>query len=219
MEILQTVVDLFLNLDEHLAAAIGQYGSWIYAILFAVIFMETGLVVTPFLPGDSLLFAAGALAAVSDDVLDVRLLLVVLISAAILGDMVNYSIGRRWGRGLLDSGRYDRVIKPQYIEETEAFFEKHGGKTITIARFFPFLRTFAPFIAGVSHMDRSRFTMFNVAGGIAWVMLFVLAGYFFGNIPFVEDNLEVLILGIIGFSVLPAVYHSVVNRRKPAAGE
>jgi membrane-associated protein len=214
MEILQSAVDLFLNIDEHLTAALAQYGSWVYAILFLVIFMETGLVITPVLPGDSLLFAAGALAAVGEG-LDIRLLIIVLIAAAILGDMVNYSIGRRWGRAILDSGRFSRVIKPHYITDTEAFFVKHGGKTITIARFFPFVRTFAPFIAGISHMDRSRFTMFNVAGGIAWVLLFTLAGYFFGNIPFVEKNLEVLILGIIGVSVIPTLYHAVKNRLKP----
>jgi len=216
MEPLQGVVDLFLNLDQHLAAATSAYGAWIYALLFLIIFMETGVVITPFLPGDSLLFAAGALAAVGEG-LDVWLLLLVLMVAAVLGDSVNYSIGRRWGRAILDSGRFSRVIKPHHVTDTEQFFERHGGKTITIARFFPFIRTFAPFVAGMSRMDRLRFTMFNVAGGIAWVLLFVLAGYFFGNIPFVEKNLEVLILGIIGFSVVPAIYHAIANRRKTAS--
>lgn len=213
-------VDLFLNLDVVLKEWVTLYGVWIYAMLFLIIFMETGIVVTPFLPGDSLLFTAGAIAAVSGGGLNVWVLLAVLIVAAILGDASNYTIGRNWGRKLIDSGRFSRIIKQQHIEETEAFFVRHGGKTISFARFFPFVRTFAPFIAGMCHMDRARFTMWNVVGGIVWVVLFVGAGYLFGNIPVVAHNLELLIFGIIGFSLLPSVWHAaqrwLAKRRKPA---
>lgn len=202
-------IDLFLNLDQVLADWVVAYGPWIYAMLFLIIFMETGVVVTPFLPGDSLLFTAGAIAAVSGGGLDLWVLLGVLIVAAILGDASNYTIGRYWGRKLIDSGRFSRVIKPEHIEETEAFFVRHGGKTISFARFFPFVRTFAPFIAGMMHMDRARFTLWNVLGGVVWVTIFVFAGYFFGNIPAVAHNLELLVIGIIAVSVLPSVWHAV----------
>lgn len=201
-------IDLFLNLDQVLGDWVVAYGPWIYAMLFLIIFMETGVVVTPFLPGDSLLFTAGAIAAVSGGGLDLWVLLGVLIVAAILGDASNYTIGRNWGRKLIDSGRFSRVMKPEHIEETEAFFVRHGGKTISFARFFPFVRTFAPFIAGMMHMDRARFTLWNVLGGIAWVTVFVFAGYFFGNIPAVAHNLELLVIGIIAVSVLPSVWHA-----------
>lgn len=215
-------VDLFFNLDVVLKEWVALYGSWIYAMLFLIIFMETGIVVTPFLPGDSLLFTAGAVAAVSGGVLDVYVLIAVLIVAAILGDMSNYTIGRHWGRGIIDSGRFSRIISQEHISETEAFFVRHGGKTISLARFFPFIRTFAPFIAGLSHMNRAWFTLWNVVGGIVWVVLFVLAGYFFGNIPVVEENLELLVFGIIGFSLAPSVWHAVqrrLRRRKEATAE
>lgn len=215
-------VDLFFNLDVVLKEWVALYGSWIYAMLFLIIFMETGIVVTPFLPGDSLLFTAGAVAAVSGGVLDVYVLIAVLIVAAILGDMSNYTIGRHWGRGIIDSGRFSRIITQEHISETEAFFVRHGGKTISLARFFPFIRTFAPFIAGLSHMNRAWFTLWNVVGGIVWVVLFVLAGYFFGNIPVVEENLELLVFGIIGFSLAPSVWHAVqrrLRRRKEATAE
>lgn len=215
-------VDLFFNLDVVLKEWVALYGSWIYAMLFLIIFMETGIVVTPFLPGDSLLFTAGAVAAVGGGVLDVHVLIAVLIVAAILGDMSNYTIGRHWGRGIIDSGRFSRIISQEHISETEAFFVRHGGKTISLARFFPFIRTFAPFIAGLSHMNRAWFTLWNVVGGIVWVVLFVLAGYFFGNIPVVEENLELLVFGIIGFSLAPSVWHAVqrrLRRRKEATAE
>lgn len=215
MEALGSLIDLFLNLDEHLRTAAAQYGPWIYAVLFAVIFAETGLVFTPFLPGDSLLFAAGALAAFSDG-LNIWVLLAVLVAAAIIGDFVNYSIGHRWGAWMLQSGKFKRVIKDEYIAQTDAFFERHGGKTITIARFFPFIRTFAPFVAGMCGMDRKRFLAFNILGGVVWVVGFLSLGYFFGTVPFVKKNFEVLVLGIIAFSVVPAVYHAIVNRRKAA---
>lgn len=198
---------LFLNLDVVLAQWVTTYGPWIYAMVFLIIFMETGVVVTPFLPGDSLLFTAGAVAAASGGALNVWVLLVVLIAAAVLGDACNYTIGRRWGRALLDSGRFSRIIKPEHIADTEAFFVRHGGKTISFARFFPFIRTFAPFIAGISQMDRARFFMFNVVGGIAWVALFVGAGYFFGNIPVVAENMELLVIGIILVTLIPSMWH------------
>lgn len=221
-ETLTFISQLFLNLDVVLGQWVATYGVWIYAMLFLVIFMETGVVVTPFLPGDSLLFAAGAVTAASGGALNVWVLLAVLLSAAILGDACNYAIGRRWGRGLLDSGRFERVIKPHYIADTEAFFARHGGKTISFARFFPFVRTFAPFIAGMCHMDRARFLMFNVVGGIAWVALFVGTGYFFGNIPAVAENMELLVIGIIVVTLLPTMWHGLkswlAKRRLPAAG-
>ncbi|MBI5232435.1 MAG: DedA family protein [Coriobacteriales bacterium] len=206
MEYIQFFIDLFFNLDTVLADWVAQYGAWIYAMLFLIIFMETGLVVTPFLPGDSLLFTAGAIASVGEG-LNVWLLLGILFLAAVLGDAVNYTIGRRFGTRILASERLARVIKPEYITRTQAFFDRHGGKTISLARFFPFVRTFAPFLAGVGHMDRVRFFGFNIAGGAAWVALFVGAGFFFGKIPVVEKNLELLVIGIILVSVAPGVYH------------
>ena len=222
MEFAAFFVDLFFNLPEVLNEWVATYGLLIYAMLFLIIFMETGLVVTPFLPGDSLLFTAGAVAAVSGGGLNVWVLIAVLLVAAILGDAVNYTIGRRWGRGILDSGRFSRVITAQHIEDTETFFAKHGGKTISIARFFPFIRTFAPFVAGVCHMDRPHFTMYNIIGAIIWVGAFVGAGYFFGNIPVVEERLELLIVGIIAVSVAPGAWHWVQGRikaRKASSGE
>lgn len=205
-------IDLFLNLDTVLKDWVLIYGPWIYVMLFLIIFMETGVVVTPFLPGDSLLFTAGAIAAVAGGGLNVWVLLAVLIVAAVLGDASNYSIGHRLGRRMLDSGRFSAVVKPERIAETEAFFTRHGGKTISLARFFPFIRTFAPFVAGISQMDRARFTAFNLVGGVAWVSLFVAAGYFFGNIPFIAHNLEYLVIGIIAFSVVPPIAHSLYER-------
>lgn len=205
-------IDLFLNLDTVLASWVQQYGIWVYGMLFLVVFCETGLVVTPFLPGDSLLFTAGAIAAVSEGGLDIGVLAAVLFAAAAFGDAVNYLIGRRWGRAILDSGKLGRVIKPEHIERTEAFFQRHGGKTISLARFFPFVRTFAPFVAGIGHMCWRRFTLYNLAGAAAWIALFVGAGFFFGNIPFVAKNLEYLVFGIIGVSVAPGVAHWVKGR-------
>ncbi len=207
-------IDLFLNLDVVLKEWVTTYGVWIYAMLFLIIFLETGIVVTPFLPGDSLLFAAGALAAIANGGLNVWVLWVVLFVAAVLGDACNYAIGRHWGRGILDSGRFSRVITDAHIAETEAFFRRHGGKTIVLARFFPFIRTFAPFVAGLSHMDYPRFARYNVFGAGVWITLFVGAGYFFGNIPFVAHNLEYLIIGIVLVSVTPGIWHWVQGRLK-----
>ena len=215
------IINLFFNLDVVLADWVTQYGVWVYAMLFAVIFMETGLVVTPFLPGDSLLFSAGAIAAVSGGGLDYWVLFLVLFSAAVLGDATNYLIGRFFGQRILDSGKLARIIKPEYIEQTQHFYERHGGKTITLARFFPFIRTFAPFMAGIGKMGWTHFTGYNVIGAAAWVGLFVSAGYFFGNIPVVAHNLEYLVIGIIVVSVAPMVWHAAQHwwrNRRSASG-
>jgi len=222
MEVLQFFIDLFLNLDTVLATWVSTYGAWVYLMLFLIIFCETGLVVMAVLPGDSLLFTAGALAAIKTPegtpVLDVWLLLGLLFTAAVLGDNTNFLIGRRFGQGILDSGKFSRVIKPAYIEQTNAFFVKHGGKTISLARFFPFIRTFAPFMAGIGCMDWKRFTVFNVTGGAVWVGLFVGAGFFFGNIPIIQENLEYMVIGIILVSVAPTAYHALRSRfKKPSA--
>jgi membrane-associated protein len=222
MEFLRFFYDLFLNLDTVLAAWVSTYGAWVYLMLFLIIFCETGLVVMAVLPGDSLLFTAGALSAIKasdgSPVLNVWLLLGLLFTAAVLGDNTNYLIGRKFGQKMLDSGKFSRVIKPKYVEQTNAFFVKHGGKTISLARFFPFIRTFAPFMAGIGCMDWKRFTLFNVTGGAAWVGLFVGAGFFFGNIPIIQENLEYLVIGIILVSVAPTVGHAVWSRfKKPVA--
>ena len=203
-------LELVLHLDQTLVQVAATYGPWIYALLFVVIFCETGLVVTPFLPGDSLLFAAGALAGVG--MLDPVLLWVLMAFAAILGDSINYAIGYQFGQRIMASGRV-RVLKPEYVHQTEAFFQRHGGKTIIIARFFPIVRTVAPFMAGVGHMRLMRFWSFNIVGGLLWVSLFLGAGYFFGNIPVVKDNLTVGILVMVAISFLPSIYHAVKTRQ------
>lgn len=199
MEFLAGLIDIFLRLDERLANVISQYGAWTYAILFAVIFLETGFVVTPFLPGDSLLFAAGTFAALGS--LNVYVLAGLLMIAAILGDTVNYSIGRYLGERAYNI----KFLKKEYFDRTHAFFEKHGGKTIFLARFVPIVRTFAPFVAGIGKMSYGYFITYNFVGGIAWVLLFTFAGYFFGNIPFVRENFEFVILAIVLVSVLPMI--------------
>jgi membrane-associated protein len=201
MELLKFLIDLFLHLDEHLATIISQYGSWTYGILFAVIFVETGLVIMPILPGDSLLFAAGTFAALPDG-LNIWYLVILLIVAAILGDTVNYAIGHYLGERAYNI----KWIKKEYFEKTHAFFEKHGGKAIFLARFVPIVRTFAPFVAGIGKMTYSYFITYNIVGGIVWVLLFTFAGYFFGNIPFMKKNFEYVIIAIILFSLLPMVY-------------
>jgi membrane-associated protein len=208
MEQIRFLIDLFLHLDEHLANIINQYGVWTYAILFLIIFMETGFVVTPFLPGDSLLFAAGSLAPISD--MNVWLLIVLLIIAAIAGDTVNYWIGHYLGERAYNI----KWIKREYLDRTHAFFQKHGGKTIFLARFVPIVRTFAPFVAGMGKMSYGYFFSYNVFGGIVWVLLFTLLGYFFGNIPFVKANFEVVIIAIILISVVPAVWEAWKARQE-----
>ena len=209
MEFLKEVLDFFLHLDRHLGEIFAKYGTWTYAILFAIIFAETGLVVTPFLPGDSLLFAVGALAALGS--LDVKILLVLLSIAAILGDTVNYWIGK-WVGPRAFNGEI-RFLKKEYLDRTHAFFEKHGGKTIILARFVPIIRTFAPFVAGVGAMSYPRFILYNVVGGLVWVNLFVLAGYLFGNLPAVKENFSLVILVIIILSVMPIVFEFFKARK------
>ena len=213
MELLRQFIDLFLHLDVHLKGVIADYGVWTYAILFVVVFCETGLVVTPILPGDSLLFAAGALAADDSlqDTLDVRLLLALLSVAAIGGDAVNYSIGKFLGPKVLT--RDGRFLKRKYLERTHRFYERHGGKTIILARFVPIVRTFAPFLAGVGEMSYWRFASYNIVGAILWISLFILGGYLFGNIPQVKSNFTLVIMGIVLVSVLPMMIELWRNRR------
>lgn len=197
MEFVTFLIDLFLHLDEYLDTIITQYGAWTYGILFVVIFIETGLVVMPFLPGDSLLFAAGTFAALGS--LNVWFLAVLLMAAAVLGDAVNYSIGHYLGERAYSI----KWIKKEHLEKTHAFFEKHGGKAIFLARFVPIVRTFAPFVAGIGKMSYAYFATYNVVGGISWVAIFTFLGYFFGNIPFVRKNFELVIIAIILISVVP----------------
>lgn len=199
MELLTQFIDFFIHLDVHLAEIISQYGTLTYAILFVIIFVETGLVVIPFLPGDSLLFAAGALAALEGSVLNIGLMIALLTIAAVLGDTVNYWIGHTLGEKAYDS----KWIKKEYLDKTHEFFEKHGGKTIFLARFVPIIRTFAPFVAGVGQMSYRYFFSYNVFGGLIWVPLFSLAGYFFGGLEFVEHNFSLVIFAIIGISLIP----------------
>jgi membrane-associated protein len=211
MEQIRFLIDLFLHLDEHMANIINQYGAWTYAILFLVVFMETGFVITPFLPGDSLLFAAGTFAALGS--MNVWLLVLLLIIAAIAGDTVNYWIGHYLG----DRAYNIKWIKREYLDRTHAFFEKHGGKTIFLARFVPIVRTFAPFVAGMGRMSYGYFFSYNVFGGIVWVLSFTFLGYFFGNIPFVKENFELVILAILFISVVPIAWEALKARREMQA--
>jgi len=212
MDILAYLIDFVLHLDRHLVELIRDYGAWVYLVLFLIIFAETGLVVTPFLPGDSLLFVAGTLAAAGG--MDIGLLIVLLCIAAILGDSVNYAIGKHVGDRMVKSGRF---VRQEHVDRTHAFYEKYGGKTIVIARFVPIVRTFAPFVAGIGKMDYGRFLLFNVTGGIFWVVSLTTAGYFFGNLPVVKDNLSLVVLGIVIASIMPAVIEYVRHRRAAAA--
>lgn len=208
METLKFIIDIFLHLDKHLAEVINDYGTLTYALLFAVIFIETGLVIMPFLPGDSLLFAIGAFCAMG--ALDIWLTLALLLVAAIVGDSVNYSLGRHLGERAYNV----RWINKKHLLEAEAFFARHGGKTIVLARFVPIVRTFAPFIAGMGKMPYQSFLAYNIIGGVVWVVGLTMAGYLFGNIPVVKANFEFVILSIIGLSVLPIVIEWWKARRK-----
>ncbi len=202
MDLIAGFLDLVVHLDQHLRALAHNYGNWIYAVLFLIVFLETGLVVTPFLPGDSLLFVAGTIAAVGE--LHVHGLVLLLIFAAIIGDSVNYAVGRYLGPRVF---RFEdsRFFKRAYLERTSAFFERHGGKTIIIARFVPIIRTYAPFVAGIGAMRYRQFLLFNVTGAILWVTSLTYAGYFFGNLPVVKDNLTFVIVGIIVLSITPGI--------------
>lgn len=211
MEIFVNLIDVFLHLDKHLNIVIENYGVWTYLILFLIIFCETGVVVTPFLPGDSLLFAAGNFAAIG--LFDPWLLILLLSGAAVLGDTVNYSVGRFMGPTVFHKEN-SRIFKKEYIERTHRFYEKYGGKTIILARFVPIVRTFAPFVAGVGTMSYGRFAMFNVTGGVVWVGLFVSGGYYFGSLPLVKQNFTAVILGIIIISILPGMIEYLRHRRQ-----
>lgn len=201
MELLKLAFEYILHIDRHLGVVVQDYGLLAYAILFLIIFLETGLVVTPFLPGDSLLFAAGALSATTS--LNPVWLFLLLTAAAILGDTVNYWIGHRVGKKIFEKDR--PFISEEYLKRTQNFYEKHGKKTIIIARFIPIIRTFAPFIAGVSKMNYSQFIIYNISGGLLWVGVAVFSGYFFGNIPIVKNNFAAVIIAIIAISLIPAV--------------
>lgn len=208
MDALKGLVDLFVHLDQHLSRVISDYGTWTHLILFLIVFCETGLVVTPFLPGDSLLFAAGTFAALG--ALDLWLVVLLLIVAAILGDTVNYWVGAYIGQRAF--GGNIRFLRQEYLDRTHAFYEKHGGKTIILARFVPIIRTFAPFVAGVGAMSYPKFLTYNIVGAVLWVGLFVLGGYFFGTIPSVRENFTLVILAIIAISVLPIVLEALRAR-------
>jgi membrane-associated protein len=219
MELIATFIDIFMHLDRHLGAVIQDYRSWTYLILFLIIFCETGLVVTPILPGDSLLFAAGALAAPKGDnpdpVLNPFSLFVILSVAAVLGDTVNYWAGSFMGPKVFHKENV-RFLNREYLDRTHRFYEKHGGKTIIIARFMPIIRTFAPFVAGIGKMTYFRFISYNIVGGIVWIAVFVFGGYYFGNIPMVKRNFTLVILAIIFLSILPGIIGFVRHRYRRA---
>jgi len=210
MELLRKLIDIFLHVDKNLAVIIAQYGMLTYGILFLVVFMETGLVVTPFLPGDSLLFASGALAAMGS--FQIWVLYPLLLVAAIVGDTINYWIGDFLGKEVFEKN--SKVFKKEYLEEAEAFYAKHGGKAIVFARFVPIVRTFAPFVAGVSKMSYKHFIAYNVIGGFAWVSMFLFGGFLFGNIPFVKDNFHYVVVVIVLISVVPIFMEGAKRRRK-----
>ncbi|WP_353132698.1 DedA family protein [Pseudopedobacter sp.] len=212
MELITSLIDFILHIDKHLSEIIKDYQVWTYLILFIIIFAETGFVVTPFLPGDSLLFAAGALIGAGNTGLNIYLLALLLFIAAILGDTVNYEIGKYYGAKAF-SGKI-KFLKKEYLTKTQNFFVKHGGKTIIYARFVPIVRTFAPFVAGVGEMAYKKFISFNVIGGFVWVGIFLFLGYYFGNLEFIQKNFSLVILGIIVISVMPAVIEVVRGNRK-----
>lgn len=213
MEWLQTVSDWFLNIDEHIGTIISTYGTWTYVIMFVVLFCETGLVVMPVLPGDSLLFALGAF--VAQGALDGWVLAVVLFIAVVLGDNVNYWIGYHIGPKIF-SGKKIRWLNIKHLEETQRFYERHGGKTIILARFIPIIRTFAPFVAGIGRMPYSRFLGFSLSGGLGWIIIGIGAGYVFGNIPAVQENFTLVLIGIVAISLLPALIKYLQHRRAAA---
>ena len=212
MELLTQFIDIVLHLDKHLVILVQQYGLWIYGILFVIIFAETGFVVTPFLPGDSLLFVAGTLAALGEGGMDIYTLMAVLLAGAVLGNMVNYQIGRFLGPKVFH-WESSRLFNKAALEKTHAFYEKHGGKTLIISRFLPLFRTFAPFVAGIGAMTYARFTFFNLIGALAWVVSLSLTGFFFGNLLWVKQNLSLVIVAIILISLLPLLVGYVQHKR------
>lgn len=212
MEVIGSLVDIFLHIDQYLDQIIKDYGVWTYALLFLIIFMETGFVVTPFLPGDSLLFAAGTFAAGNEPALNIWLLWALVFIAAVLGDTVNYWIGNKVGPKAFE--RDYRFLKKDYLDRTQGFYDKHGGKTIILARFIPIVRTFAPFVAGVGTMPYGRFLSFNIIGAFLWTTIFIFLGYFFGQIPFVQNNFELVVVVIILISVVPMVVEFVRGRAR-----
>ena len=210
MEVIKFLIDFVLHMDEYLSVIIGNYGAWTYGILFFIIFLETGFVVTPFLPGDSLLFAAGSFAALGS--LNPMYLFILLSIAAVIGDTVNYSIGAYIGPRAF-SGEI-KYLKKEHLDRTSEFYDKHGGKTIILARFIPIIRTFAPFVAGIGSMTYSHFILYNVIGGISWVAIFIFGGFYFGNLPFVRDNFEIVIFTIIFISFIPPVLEFFKARKE-----
>ncbi len=210
MELLTQLMDVVLHLDQHLQALVASHGAWIYLILFLIVFCETGLVVTPFLPGDSLLFVAGTVAAAGG--MDIHLLVLLLIIAAVLGDAVNYGVGHYIGPRIFSHSE-SRWLNPKHLQRAHDFYEKYGGKTIIIARFVPIVRTYAPFVAGAASMTYSRFALYNVSGAVLWVTSLGYAGYFFGNLPVIKNNLTLVIIGIIILSILPGVIEILRHRK------
>ena len=212
MELIKHLIDFILHIDTHLSAIISQYQGWTYLILFVIIFAETGFVVTPFLPGDSLLFAAGALIAGGNTGLDIYLLSLILIVAAISGNTVNYTLGKVLGDKVFKPN--NRILKLEYYNQTHAFFEKHGGKAVIFSRFMPIIRTIAPFVAGVGHMPFGRYTLYNVIGGLTWIVIFLFAGFILGNVPFFKEHFSLIGIGIIAVSVIPPIIAAIRSRVK-----
>lgn len=207
MDIIKFLFDFIMHIDEHLVELINDFGFWTYGLMFLIVFIETGVVIFPFLPGDSLLFASGALAAIGG--LKLPLVLLTFFVAAVLGDSLNFEIGKRVGTTIKSGSFLGRFISQEHVEKAQLFFNKHGGKTVLIARFMPFIRTFIPFVAGASRMNYRYFLMYNIIGGALWTAVCVLAGYFFGNIPIVKDNFSIVVLAIIFISVLPALIAAI----------
>ena len=218
MELIHQAIDIFLHLDAHLNDLAASMGGWLYLLLFLIVFCETGLVVTPFLPGDSLLFAVGALAAIDGSPLHIPVILTLLAVAAVTGDAVNYAAGYRIGPRVFTS-ETSRLLNKEHLLRTQAFYEKYGGKTIILARFMPIIRTFAPFVAGIGKMRYARFAMFNVVGGVVWVGAFTLAGYFFGNVPVVKRNFHFVIVAIVILSIMPPIIEYLRARREGATAK
>ena len=210
MEFFSFIIDFILHIDQHLTELAAQYGVWIYGILFLIIFCETGLVVMPLLPGDSLLFAAGSIAAIGK--MNIHLMVVLLIIAAILGDAVNFMVGKFFGEKLFANPN-SKIFKQSHLQKTQQFYAKHGGKTIILARFIPIVLTFAPFVAGMGHMTYHHFLAYNVIGGVLWVTIFSYLGYFFGNLPIVKDNLSLVLVAIIVLSILPGIVEIIRHKR------